>query len=154
MRIGQGYDIHRLITGRRLMLGGVEIPCEKGEEAHSDGDVLIHAIIDSILGALSKGDIGSHFPPSDEKYKNADSRMLLYQVMNETGARIINLDTTIIIERPKLREHVDKIVESLSRILDIEPSRISVKAKTKEKCDATGSGEAVEAYAIVLLDNN
>ena len=154
MRIGQGYDIHRLIEGRRLMLGGVEIPFEKGEEAHSDGDVLIHAIIDSLLGALSKGDIGSHFPPSDERYRNADSRMLLYQVMKETGARIINLDTTIIIERPKLREHIDKIISSLSCILDIEPERISVKAKTKEKCDATGAGEAVEAYAIVLLDNN
>ncbi len=154
MRIGQGYDIHRLIEERRLMLGGVEIPYEKGEEAHSDGDVLIHAIIDSILGALSKGDIGLHFPPSDEKYKNADSRMLLYQVMKETGARIINLDTTIIIERPKLRNHIDEIVNSLSHILDIEPSRISVKAKTKEKCDATGRGEAVEAYAVVLLDNN
>ena len=153
MRIGFGYDLHVLAEGRDLMLGGVKIPSKKGEVAHSDGDVLIHAIIDSLFGALAMDDIGAHFPPSDMKYKDMSSRILLEETMRLTEARIINLDCTVVLEETKLRPHIMSIRESLAEIMKCDISRISVKAKTNEKCDATGRGEAIEAYAAVLLEN-
>ena len=133
MRIGSGYDIHVLVPGRPLMLGGIRIPSDKGEMAHSDGDVLIHALIDAILGAYAKGDIGSHFPPSDVRWKDADSRTLLSMVLDECRPVFSNIDCTVFLEKPRLREHIDIIRESLSRLLSLDVDRISVKAKTAEK---------------------
>lgn len=152
MRIGSGYDIHVLVPGRPLMLGGIRIPSDKGEMAHSDGDVLIHALIDAILGAYAKGDIGSHFPPSDVRWKDADSRTLLSMVLDECRPVFSNIDCTVFLEKPRLREHIDIIRESLSRLLSLDVDRISVKAKTAEKCfGELGSGDAVVAAVTVLV---
>lgn len=152
MRIGSGYDIHVLVPGRPLMLGDIRIPSDKGEMAHSDGDVLIHALIDAILGAYAKGDIGSHFPPSDEQWKDADSRTLLSMVLDECRPAFSNIDCTVFLEKPRLREHIDIIRESLSRLLSLDVDRISVKAKTAEKCfGELGSGDAVVAAVTVLV---
>ncbi len=154
MRIGMGYDIHRLIEGRPLIIGGVDIPSEKGEDAHSDGDVLIHALIDALLGAIAQGDIGTHYPPSDMKWKNADSRDLLRDTLTkvaEAGYTIGNVDLTVILEAPKLGPHREIIRQTLQEDLKIPLDCISFKAKTKEKVDAAGRGEAVEAQAAVLL---
>lgn len=154
MRIGSGYDIHVLVPGRPLMLGGIRIPSDKGEMAHSDGDVLIHALIDAILGAYAKGDIGSHFPPSDERWKDADSRTLLSMVLDECRPAFSNIDCTVFLEKPRLREHIDIIRESLSRLLSLDVDRISVKAKTAEKCfGELGSGDAVVAAVTVLVED-
>ena len=154
MRIGSGYDIHVLVLGRPLMLGGIRIPSDKGEMAHSDGDVLIHALIDAILGAYAKGDIGSHFPPSDERWKDADSRTLLSMVLDECRPVFSNIDCTVFLEKPRLREHIDIIRESLSRLLSLDVDRISVKAKTAEKCfGELGSGDAVVAAVTVLVED-
>lgn len=154
MRIGSGYDIHVLVPGRPLMLGGIRIPSDKGEMAHSDGDVLIHALIDAILGAYAKGDIGSHFPPSDEQWKDADSRTLLSMVLDECRPAFSNIDCTVFLEKPRLREHIDIIRESLSRLLSLDADRISVKAKTAEKCfGELGSGDAVVAAVTVLVED-
>ena len=153
MRIGFGYDNHRLIAGPPLMIGGINIPSPLGEDAHSDGDVLIHAIIGALLGATAKGDIGRHFPPSDERYRNADSKELLKETLKITNADIINLDTTVILEKVKLKPYIEEIRGALSKVLDIDTERISVKAKTHEGVDATGHGDAIEAYAVVLLNN-
>ena len=155
MRIGQGYDIHQLVSGRSLILGGVEIPSEKGESGHSDGDVLIHAIIDAILGAMALKDIGYHFPPSDPAYKNIASTILLaktIELMNDQKHKIINIDSTIILESPKLKDFIDTIRQSLADCMKIPLSAVSVKAKTKEKQDSTGAGIAIEAFVSVLLD--
>lgn len=153
MRIGSGYDIHVLVPGRPLMLGGIRIPSDKGEMAHSDGDVLIHALIDAILGAYAKGDIGSHFPPSDVRWKDADSRTLLSMVLDECRPAFSNIDCTVFLEKPRLREHIDIIRESLSRLLSLDVDRISVKAKTAEKCfGELGSGDAVVAAVTVLVE--
>ncbi len=157
LRIGQGYDIHRLVRDRKFILGGVEIPSALGCDAHSDGDVLIHAIIDALLGAVSLGDIGSHFPPSDSRWKDADSSGLLRHVMGllrDRGWEPVNLDTTVILETPRLRPHIDDIRLSLSRMTGIPFDAVSVKAKTKEKQDAVGEGRAVEALAAVLVTGN
>lgn len=154
MRIGQGCDLHRLTRGRKLYLGGVEIPSELGEEAHSDGDVLIHAIIDSLFGALAMGDIGSHFPPSDMQYKDIPSLVLLARTLDITKAEIINLDCTVVLERPKLRPYIDAIRTSLAGVLGIDVSRISVKAKTNEGVGSEGKMEAISAQATVLLAND
>ena len=154
MRIGSGYDIHVLVPGRPLMLGGIRIPSDKGEMAHSDGDVLIHAMIDAILGAYAKGDIGSHFPPSDERWKDADSRTLLSMVLDECRPAFSNIDCTVFLEKPRLREHIDIIRESLSRLLSLDVDRISVKAKSAEKCfGELGSGDAVVAAVTVLVED-
>ena len=153
MRIGIGNDIHRLIEGRPLILGGVEIPYSKGEDAHSDGDVLVHAIIDAILGACSKGDIGTLFPPSDERYKNADSLQLLKQAVEYTGAKIINIDSSITLEKPKLRPYISAMRERIAEVLSIDIDRVSIKAKTNEGLDETGKGNAVSAIAVVLVEN-
>ncbi len=154
IRTGQGYDIHRLSEGRPLIIGGVSIESEKGAVAHSDGDVLYHAIIDSLFGAVSDGDIGSHFPPSNPVYKNIRSEELLrktYSVIKEKGYSILNIDTTVILEKPRLREYIDLMRKNISDILETDIDSISVKAKTKEKCDASGEGNAVEAYSSALL---
>lgn len=153
MRIGIGNDIHRLIEGRPLILGGVEIPYSKGEEAHSDGDVLVHAIIDAILGACAKGDIGRLFPPSDERYKDADSLKLLKQAVEYTGAKIINIDSSITLEEPKLRPYITTMRERIAEVLSIDIDRVSIKAKTNEGLDETGKGNAVSAIAVVLVEN-
>ena len=137
------------------MLGGEHIPFHSGEEAHSDGDVLIHAIIDAILGAAALGDIGTHFPPSDKKYKDISSLVLLERtvdLLTESNYRIINLDTTIILQEPKLKPYITTIREKLSVALSLDIDRISVKAKTKEKVDATGEGRAIESMASVMIE--
>ena len=154
MRIGQGYDLHKLVPNRKLWLGGIEIPSELGEEAHSDGDVLLHAIIDSLFGALAMGDIGAHFPPSDIQYKDISSRILLERTMEITKAEVINLDCTVVLEKTKLRPHIDNIRKSIADLMKIDISRVSVKAKTNERCDATGRSEAITAEAVVLLAND
>lgn len=153
MRIGIGNDIHRLIEGRPLILGGVEIPYSKGEDAHSDGDVLVHAIIDAILGACAKGDIGALFPPSDERYKDADSLKLLKQAVEYTGAKIINIDSSITLEEPKLRPYITTMRERIAEVLSIDIDRVSIKAKTNEGLDEIGKGNAVNAIAVVLVEN-
>ncbi len=153
MRIGQGFDLHRLTEGRRLMIGGVEIPSALGEDAHSDGDVLIHAIIDALLGAGAYGDIGALFPPSDPAYKNADSRMLLKEVLSKTGHKLINLDSTIILETPKLGKYIMSIRESLASLLDTDVGNISVKAKTAEGIlGELGQGRAIAAEVVILVE--
>lgn len=153
MRIGIGNDIHRLVEGRPLILGGIEIPYSKGEEAHSDGDVLVHAIIDAILGACAKGDIGALFPPSDERYKDADSLKLLKQAVEYTGAKIINIDSSITLEEPKLRPYITTMRERIAEVLSIDIDRVSIKAKTNEGLDEIGKGNAVNAIAVVLVEN-
>ena len=153
MRIGIGNDIHRLVEGRPLILGGIEIPYSKGEEAHSDGDVLVHAIIDAILGACAKGDIGALFPPSDERYKDADSLKLLKQAVEYTGEKIINIDSSITLEEPKLRPYITTMRERIAEVLSIDIDRVSIKAKTNEGLDEIGKGNAVNAIAVVLVEN-
>lgn len=153
-RIGIGHDTHRLVEGRPLVLGGVRIDSERGAEGHSDGDVLCHALADAILGALCEGDLGSHFPDNDPQWKDADSIQLLARVIRrarERGFHVVNADTTIMLERPKLREHIAAMRETLAGVLNVGSGCVSVKAKTGEGLDAVGRGEAVTAHAIVLL---
>ena len=153
-RIGLGYDIHRLTEGRNLVIGGVKITHEKGLLGHSDADVLIHAIIDAMLGALALSDIGTIFPDTDELYKDADSTVLLrdvYNLIKEKKYVIENLDSNIIAQQPKMMPYIPKMKEILCHILEVEPERISIKAKTNEKMDAVGQELAIEAHATVLL---
>ncbi len=155
MRIGTGWDIHPLVEGRKLVIGGVTVPHTKGEAGHSDGDVLIHAIIDALFGAAALGDIGTHFPPADPAYKNIDSTVLLEKsaaLLNERGFGIVNLDTTVILQEPKLKAFIPAIVKKLARYLKVDETCISVKAKTRENLDSTGKGLAIEAQASVLLN--
>ena len=154
-RIGIGYDIHRLVEGRELIIGGVKITHEKGLLGHSDADVLVHAIIDALLGALALDDIGTLFPDTDPKYKDADSMVLLRHVIqkvNENGYRINNIDSNIIAQNPKMMPYIPKMKEALAVLLKIEPTDISIKAKTKEKLDAVGESKAIEANAVVMLE--
>lgn len=154
-RIGFGNDIHRLAAGRPLILGGVRIESDFGAEGHSDADALLHAVTDAILGALALGDIGSHFSDKDERWKNADSKMFLKEAMRmikERGSQVINVDSTISLEAPKLRPHIEAMRENLAAILEIEAARVSVKAKTGEKVDAVGESRAIKAEAVVLLE--
>ncbi len=156
MRIGQGYDVHRLVAGRKCILGGVEIPHAKGLLGHSDADVLLHAISDALLGASALGDIGLHFPPEDAAYAGADSRALLRRVaelVRREGYRIINVDATILAERPKLRPYVSAMRENIAEDLQIAPSFVSVKATTEEGLGFTGAEEGIAAQAICLLDS-
>jgi 2-C-methyl-D-erythritol 2,4-cyclodiphosphate synthase len=153
-RIGIGNDMHRLVAGRPLILGGVRIESEVGAEGHSDGDALTHALTDAILGALSEGDIGVHFPDNDPQWKGVDSQQLLARVCwlaRERGFEVSNVDTIVMLERPKLRDHIDAMRENLARTLNIDAGCVSVKAKTGEGLEAIGRGEAVSAQAIVLL---
>ena len=155
MRIGYGYDSHRFEEGRRLVLGGVEFPGETGLVGHSDADVLIHAIVDALLGAASLGDIGSHFPDDDPAWKDADSARLLAEVVREVrgaGWTVANIDATVICERPKLRPCIELIRERLASVMGVGKGRISVKGKTNEKMDDVGAGLGIEAHAVVLLE--
>ena len=155
MRIGFGYDSHRFEEGRRLVLGGVEFPEETGLAGHSDADVLMHAIIDALFGAAALGDIGSHFPDNDPKWKDADSAKLLSAAVAEVSAagyRVANIDATVICERPKLRPKIDAIRRRLADILGIDVSCVSVKGKTNEHMDDIGAGLGVSAHAVALLD--
>lgn len=154
-RIGQGYDLHRLVEGRPLILGGVQIDYEKGLLGHSDADVLLHAITDALLGAAGLGDIGRHFPDTDPAFKGADSRELLSQTMAlvvKAGWVIVNIDATVIAQAPKLAPHMDKIRESVAHCLGVNLQRVNIKAKTKEGCDSVGKKEAIEVHAIALLE--
>ncbi|MDQ3474296.1 MAG: 2-C-methyl-D-erythritol 2,4-cyclodiphosphate synthase [Acidobacteriota bacterium] len=154
-RIGIGNDTHRLVEGRPLIIGGVQVAAALGAEGHSDADVLAHAIADSILGAICEGDLGVHFPDRDEQWKDADSLQLLSRVMwlaNERGLRIVNLDSTVIVEEPKLRPYMLSIRQNIAATLGVELGCVSVKAKTSEGLDAVGQGLAISAQAIVLLD--
>ena len=152
MRIGFGYDSHRLAEGRDFILGGVKIPFEKGLLGHSDADVLTHAVIDALLGATANKDIGRHFPDTDDKYKGVSSVKLLSHVMETLGHRVINIDCTVLAQRPKLSPYIDQIRETRAGYLQTDIGNVSVKAKTEEGADAVGRGELVKAYAIVLID--
>lgn len=153
MRVGFGNDIHRLEEGRKLFVGGVLLPHTKGAVAHSDGDVLIHALIDAILGALSKGDIGTFFPPEDKKYKDIDSKLLLGEILKITNPEFVNIDAVITLEGFKLLPYKNQIRESIAELCKIDVDRVSVKAKTNEGLDALGQGEAIKAEVILLLNN-
>ncbi len=153
-RSGLGWDVHRIAAGRDLILGGVTIPCEFGLVGHSDADVLAHAITDAILGAAALGDIGMHFPDTDPQWNGADSAKFLAHaaaLVRQSGYRIANVDTTVILERPKLKDHRMAIRESLARTLDLDLDRISVKFKTAERVGPVGTGQSAEAQAIVTL---
>ena len=155
MRIGFGYDSHRFEEGRRLVLGGVEFPGETGLAGHSDADALIHAIIDALFGAAALGDIGSHFPDTDPKWKDADSARLLEAAVREiesAGYRIGNIDATVICERPKLRQKIDAIRNRLASIIGIDASSVSVKGKTNERMDDIGAGVGIAVHAVALLE--
>ena len=155
MRIGFGYDSHRFEEGRRLVLGGVEFPGETGLAGHSDADALIHAIIDALFGAAALGDIGSHFPDTDPKWKDADSARLLEAAVREiesAGYRIGTIDATVICERPKLRQKIDAIRNRLASIIGIDASRVSVKGKTNERMDDIGAGVGIAVHAVALLE--
>ena len=154
MRVGFGYDSHRLAEGRKLVLGGVEIPFEKGCVAHSDGDALIHAICDALLGAAGLSDIGSHFPDTDKQYKNIDSKILLAKVMELLDRKnlvINNIDTTIVIERPKMAPYHEAMIQTLAGVMQIDPGRLAIKAKTNEKLGFVGSGDGVVCFATCTL---
>lgn len=156
MRVGTGFDTHRLTTGRPLIIGGVKIPYEKGLLGHSDADVLIHAVIDALLGAAALGDIGAHFPDTDEKYKGIDSLLLLKETKNlvkKEGFTVENIDTTIIVQSPKMAPYIQEMRENIANALEVDVSKISIKAKTNEKMGFTGRGEGVEARATVLLSS-
>lgn len=153
-RVGIGYDIHRLVEGRELIIGGVRITHEKGLLGHSDADVLVHAIIDAMLGAMALDDIGTIFPDTDPKYKNIDSTVLLkhvYDIIKKEGYFINNIDSNIIAQNPKMMPYIPKMKEILADVLHIEPNDISIKAKTKEKLDAVGENKAIESNAVVML---
>ncbi len=155
-RVGIGNDTHRLVAGRPLIIGGVNVPHEVGAEGHSDADVLTHALIDAMLGAIAEGDIGVHFPDKDPRWKDANSfKMLAHvvQLAKERGYHTVNADATVMLERPKLREHIDQMRENLANSLHLDVTAVSVKAKTGEGLDAIGRGEAVSAQAIVLLSD-
>ena len=153
-RVGLGYDIHRLTEGRDLIIGGVKITHENGLLGHSDADVLIHAIIDAMLGALALADIGTLFPDTDKKYKDIESTLLLekvYEKISEKGWQIVNIDSNIIAQEPKMMPYIPKMKKVLCKILEIEPDELSIKAKTNEDMDAVGQKLAIEAHAVVML---
>ena len=155
MRIGHGYDVHRLVEDRKLIMGGVEIPYEKGLLGHSDADVLLHAIADALLGALAMGDIGKHFPDTDPAFKGADSMKLLEHVVGLIKAKgycVGNLDATIIAQKPKMAPHIQTMRENIARVCSVEMDRINVKATTEEGLGFTGTGEGISAHAVVLLE--
>ena len=155
LRIGQGYDVHRYSKDRELILGGIKIPFELGLDGHSDADVLVHAIMDAIVGALSLGDIGKLFPDTDPKYKGIDSMILLIEVlklMKEKGYSIINVDATIVAQEPKLRPYIDIIRENLSKNMEIDLECLSIKATTEEKLGFTGAMEGMKSYCVILLE--
>ncbi len=155
MRIGHGYDVHKLVEGRDLILGGVKIPYEKGLLGHSDADVLLHAVSDALLGAAGLGDIGRHFPDTDPQYKGADSLELLRivgQKVQTAGYRVSNVDVTMIAQRPKLKDYIAQMGENIASVLGIDPDRVNVKATTEEHLGFTGSGEGMSCHAVCLLE--
>ena len=155
MRIGHGYDVHRLVEGRDLILGGVKIPYEKGLLGHSDADVLLHAVSDALLGAAGLGDIGRHFPDTDPQYKGADSLELLRQVyrkISEKGYRVGNIDVTMIAQRPKLKDYIPQMQANIAAAVGTAPDRVKVKATTEEKLGFTGTGEGMSCHAVCLLE--
>lgn len=155
MRIGHGYDVHRLVEGRDLILGGVKIGYEKGLLGHSDADVLLHAVSDALLGAAGLGDIGRHFPDTDPKYKGADSLELLRQVyrkISEKGYRVGNIDVTMIAQRPKLKDYIPQMQANIAAAVEAAPDRVNVKATTEEKLGFTGTGEGMACHAVCLLE--
>lgn len=155
MRIGQGFDVHALVTGRKLIIGGVDIPNEKGLDGHSDADVLLHAVCDALLGGGALGDIGRHFPDTDSRYKNADSRMLLREVsrlVQEAGYRILNIDATIIAQAPKMAPHIPSMVNNIAADLGLSHGQVNIKATSTEGLGFTGRAEGIAAEAIVLLN--
>lgn len=157
MRIGHGYDVHRLVEGRKLILGGVEIPYEKGLLGHSDADVLLHALMDAMLGAAALGDIGQHFPDSDPAYAGADSTFLLSHVaelLRKNRFFVVNLDCTILAQRPKLMPYIPQMIEKIASVLEIPSDCVSVKATTEEGLGFTGEGLGIAAHAVVLLEKN
>ena len=156
MRIGHGYDVHKLVEGRDLILGGVKIPFEKGLLGHSDADVLLHAVSDSLLGAAALGDIGKQFPDTDPAYKGADSLELLRIVgekVAEAGYRVGNIDVTMIAQRPKLKDHIPQMRANIARVLGVEISQVNVKATTEEHLGFTGDGSGMSCHAVCLLEN-
>ena len=155
MRIGHGYDVHRLVEGRDLILGGVKIDYEKGLLGHSDADVLLHAVSDALLGAAGLGDIGRHFPDTDPKYKGADSLELLrevYRKISEKGFRVGNIDVTMIVQKPKLKDYISQMQENIAAAVNVSPERVNVKATTEEKLGFTGTGEGMSCHAVCLLE--
>lgn len=153
LRVGHGYDLHLLVPGRPFLLGGVEIPSERGPDGHSDADLLVHAVIDALFGAAALGDIGTHFPDSDSAWKGASGATLLDHTMQILGERrIVNVDTTIVTEIPRISPYKQAIRKRLASMLGIAPNRVSVKATTNEKCDSVGAGDAVVCFAVVLLE--
>jgi 2-C-methyl-D-erythritol 2,4-cyclodiphosphate synthase len=156
-RIGFGYDVHRLVENRKLILGGITIPFNKGCLAHSDGDVLIHSIIDALLGAAAKRDIGYHFPDTSEEYRNIESSLLLTktrEIIEEAGYRISNIDCTVSLEEPKIKDYIPLMTEKISKILFLAEDQVNIKAGTNEKMGFIGTGEGIAAYSVVLLENN
>ena len=154
-RIGHGYDVHKLVEDRKLILGGVDIPYEKGLLGHSDADVLLHAISDALLGAAALGDIGKHFPDTDEAYKGADSLVLLARVgeiLKEAGYRPSNIDSTVIAQAPKLAPHIENMRKNIAKTLGIELDAVSVKATTEERLGFTGRGEGISAHAVCIIE--
>ena len=155
MRIGHGYDVHRLVEGRDLILGGVKIDYEKGLDGHSDADVLLHAVSDALLGAAGLGDIGRHFPDTDPKYKGADSLALLrevYQKISEKGFRVGNIDVTMVAQRPKLKDFIPQMQDNIAAAVGVTPDRVNVKATTEERLGFTGTGEGMSCHAVCLLE--
>jgi 2-C-methyl-D-erythritol 2,4-cyclodiphosphate synthase len=156
MRVGQGFDVHALVVGRKLIIGGVEIPFERGLEGHSDADVLLHAVTDALLGAAALGDIGRHFPDTSAAYRGADSRALLRAAMAKVAAAgyvVANIDATIIAQEPRMAPHIPAMVENLASDLGLRPGQVNVKAKTTERLGFTGRGEGIAAEAVVLLQD-
>ena len=156
LRIGQGFDAHALVAGRRLVLGGVEIPFERGLEGHSDADVLVHAVIDALLGAAALGDIGAHFPDTDVRYRGADSRVLLREVrarLAQARVRVCNVDATVVAQAPRLAPHVDAMAANLAADLGIARTRVNVKATSTEKLGFCGRGEGIAAMAVALVES-
>ena len=157
IRIGHGYDVHRLVTGRKLILGGVEIPYEYGLDGHSDADVLVHAVMDALLGAAALGDIGQHFPDSDDRYLGADSMKLLSEVgkiLSEQGFTVGNIDSTVICQRPKLKDYIPEMRERISKVLGIPAGRVSIKATTEEGLGFSGRGEGIAAHTVCLIEDS
>ena len=155
MRVGFGYDVHALVTGRPLFLGGIEIPYPLGLEGHSDADVLLHAICDALLGAIGEGDIGKHFPDTDSQYRGIRSTVLLKRVINkikEKGFHLVNIDATLVAQKPKLSEFIPRMVRQIADVLEIEPGRVNVKATTTEGLGFAGRGEGIGAYAVALVE--
>ena len=155
VRIGQGFDVHALVPGRKLIIGGVDIPFERGLLGHSDGDVLLHAICDALLGAAGLGDIGRHFPDTDEKLRGADSSGLLAQVgqqLHQSGLRIVNIDATIIAQAPRMAPHIAAMTSNIARTLEMAEQQVNIKAKTSERLGFAGRGEGIAAQAVALLE--